>query len=825
VGRPLVWVTCAFAVGIWAADRRLLDPESSPLLVGALCAVWLLLLAVRRGPTSPPQRALLSAAPLVVFAALGALAVALDPIHDEAAAAARWHGRRALVEARVSGPVTTNGDRQRAPIRILRVNGRALPVGFSVLATLPAQPRLRYGDVLSVHGTIAQAPDGGNPGEASLRDALRRQGIAALLRGARPPLVILARGKGNPLVAWGLALRDRLVHPLLMLPDPYGGVLAGLLYGVPAGVPEAMEEIFRRAGLLHVLVVSGAQVGLLAAASLAALAVLRAGAGARIALAGGLILLFATMVGWGAAVGRAAIMALVGLAAALFRRDPDPPTALACAALLWLALHPAALFSLGFQLSFAATWGLLVLTPLLTPPLRPRWLAQVMGATLGAQLAVLPLLAATFQRVSLAAFPANLAVLPIVAILVPGGFVLSLAGLVLPGMAGAAAPAFLPLVWAIVAASRFFADAPGAQVWVPPVPWWHVAAAYGLLGMLPRWRARGIRWPTIGIWTLLAAAVFWTGRGAAETLARPQLLVAVLDVGQGDAILVRGPAARAMLVDGGGEVQIAGRPASPAVPGDRRAQGRHDHLPPRRDVGLQRVVPTLRRLNVRRLDVIVLSHAHEDHVGGLPAVLQNFSVGLVLDPGVPHPSPSYVRFLELVRRRRVPYALARRGQRVGLGTGATAELLWPPEEAPGRPLDAERAVHARMVVVRVQYGQISVLLTGDIEADLEAALVKRGMALGSTVLKVAHHGSRTSTTPAFLEAVHPASAVISVGSDNPFDHPHAQTLRTLVGRGVRAYRTDRDGAVLLWTDGRTLRITTVRPRPAVADPGALGVRP
>ncbi len=809
MGRPLVWVTLAFAAGILAADRLPADPAPVALAAGAAYAAWVLAQVVPSSRRRAAGAGLLAGLPLLgVFGALGYLTALLDPARQEAAAAEEWDGRRVAVEGVVAAPVEARDGRQQVVVRLRRLDGRPLPQPFSVMATLPPQPALRYGDVIAARGVIVLPPDSGNPGEPSLRAALRRRGVAALLR-VPPyrPATVLRRGAGHPLTAWVLGLRERLVAPLLALPPPYGGVLAGLLFGAAAGADREMEELFLRAGLLHVLVVSGAQVGLLAASVAGMLTLLRAHPALRFLLAGTVVLLFATMVGWEAAVGRAAIMALVGLGAGWLRRDNDAATALALAALLWLALYPAALFGLGFQLSFAATWGLIFLSPVLEPPLRPRWLAQLAGATLGAQLAVLPLLAVVSQRVSLAAFPANLLVLPVVAVLVPAGFVLSLVGLVLPPAAFALAPVFLPPVWAIVALARLFAAAPGAEVWLPPVAWWQAAAAYALLVALPglRRRASAIRgalrhaWPAV--WALLVAALLSAGSALPGILGPRLLVVTVLDVGQGDAILVQSPAGRALLVDGGGEVESPGRLRGEAAAASRFA------VPARADVGARRVVPALRRLGVRRLDVIVLSHAHEDHVGGLPAVLQNFSVDLVLEPGVPHTSPSYLWFLDLVRQRRIAYALARQGQRIDLGGGAAAHVLWPPEDGDRR--GAAEQLNLRSVVARVVFGRFSVLLTGDIEAETEAQLVRRA-GLQSTVLKVAHHGSRTSTTPLFVDAVRPIYAVISVGRGNFFGHPHPQTLRTLEQRGIGVYRTDRDGAVILRSDGSWLAVETVR---------------
>lgn len=194
-------------------------------------------------------------------------------------------------------------------------------------------------------------------------------------------------------------------------------------------------------------------------------------------------------------------------------------------------------------------------------------------------------------------------------------------------------------------------------------------------------------------------------------------------------------------------------------------------------------------------------------------MVENFQVGLVLDPGVSHPSPSYTRLLRLVEAGRIPYRQAREGTIVNLGAGVRLTVLHPPEVPPAMDGDP---VHATGVVARLAYGLTAVLLTGDVEAPVEQYLLNRGAPLASQVLKVGHHGSRTSTTRAFVEGVRPQVAIISVGAGNSFGHPHPLTLATLTDRGVPVYRTDRHGAIRVSSDGATVRWQTFR--------GAAGAR-
>lgn len=266
--------------------------------------------------------------------------------------------------------------------------------------------------------------------------------------------------------------------------------------------------------------------------------------------------------------------------------------------------------------------------------------------------------------------------------------------------------------------------------------------------------------------------------------AEDELRIHFLDVGQGDGALLVSPAGKSVLVDAG------------PTEADRV------------------VLDALRREGVGRLDLVLLTHPHLDHFGGLRSVLREVPAGLLLDPGFDHPGETYRRLLAWLEETKTPYKVARAGRKIDLGGGATLTVL-----APRDPLfsGTRSDANANSVVARLDYGTVSVLFTGDAEEETEARLLADGASLGVTVLKVAHHGSAHSTSSRFLAATKPKAAVASAGRDNDYGHPHPDTLGRLERAGVEIYRTDVDGTVTLVTNGRTWRLVRGGEFPARAD--------
>ena len=219
------------------------------------------------------------------------------------------------------------------------------------------------------------------------------------------------------------------------------------------------------------------------------------------------------------------------------------------------------------------------------------------------------------------------------------------------------------------------------------------------------------------------------------------------------------------------------------------------------DMG-DRVVSDVRKLGVTRIDLLVATHPHADHIGGMQKVLAAFPVGQVLDTGLPHPSSTYEHLLETIDRKNIPYRVAEQGQTIDVDPSLRVVVLSPPKQRSGDD------PNINSLVLRISYGTIDFLMSGDLGGEGEDALIRSGYPLDAEILKVGHHGSSSSTLPAFLARVRPEMGVLFVGEDNPYGHPHQETLDLLKESGVTVYRTDRDGTVVVRTDGMSYSVKT-----------------
>jgi competence protein ComEC len=730
---PMMPLAAAFAGGVAAAPLATL---ASAWTLWALATAAGAALIVRARPAAA------TGAVLLAVATLGALRALALPAPADHVSRLPLPGT-ARVEARlVEEPTRWTAERARLLVELERVDSEPRS-GTVQLTAYGALPPLAQGQRLAVEARLDRPVGYRNPGTFDYASHLLRHGITVVGTVRGPRITVL---EASP-APWPARVRRHAVAAMhAALPPTSAALLAGLLLGERGAMPPDVDAAFRRAGVYHVLAVSGFNVALVAATVWALLALARAPR--RLATLGALVVVlgFAAVAGPQPSVLRAAFMAVVVLLALLLEREAAVLNSLALAALVLLALRPADLHDPGFQLSFAATAGIV-----LAPVPRNR-LAAAVAVSGAAQLAVLPIGLTHFNQVSAIGVLANLAVVPLAGLATVLGLFAVAAGLASDtlgtGLFAAAWPILLLLRGAVAAA----AAVPGAVVHLPapgPIPTacYVAGLAAGLVaGRLRAAHVRAARRLAGLAAALLAVSALFT-LGPVLRGADGRLRVTILDVGQGDAIVVEGPDGRTVLVDAG-------------------AGGAY-----RLDAGERVVAPFLWNRGVLRLAAAVVTHDDADHAGGMGAVRRLFTVREAWDGAVASG----------------PLALG----------GA---IITPLASAPAGRNDAAR-------VLRVDFGLVSILLASDVEHAGERALTESNAPLAATALKVPHHGSRTSSGPELLAAVRPTIALVSVGARNAYGHPDPAVLARLTAAGAHVYRTDHDGALLLETDGRTLSVT------------------
>lgn len=737
---PLIPVAAAFAAGIGAAGSA------------SLAVVWwisVVALLVATGLVVVGRLTVAAAVLLVAVAGVGALRAAPLPLPTDHVARLTLP-RLATVSGRVDEePVRFARDRTRL---VLAVDGvdQTPGSGRVQLTVYGEAPALALAQRLGVEVRLHRATGFKNPGGFDYGQHLERHGIFVVGSARADRLSLL----DDPGLAWNVTVRRAAREAIeRALPPASAALLAGLLLGERAALPPEIDTAFRRAGVYHLLAVSGFNVALIAGATFSLLSLARFPRRAAAAVTIVVVIGFAAVIGWEPSVLRATIMATLMLGALLVEREASVLNSLALAALLVLALRPEDLHDPGFQLSFAATTGI-VATPL------PRGVvAGGVGVSLAAELAVLPVTLTHFNQLSVIGPLANLGAVPLAGV----ATVVGLAGVAASWPLAAAGDVLVNATWPVLIALRALVAVTAAPTWAIvhlPAPAWPATTCYvaGLLLALG-WRhartsrPRAARYAGALAVALLAAAVAI----AAWPLVRPpdgRLRVIVLDVGQGDAIVVETPNGQTLLVDAGGGGAW------------------------RLDAGERVVAPVLWNRGVLRLAATVVTHDDQDHAGGMRAIRRLFTIGEAWTAD---------------DLRAAPRTLG--GVRFTALAGGAHAARW-----------ASRGRNDAALVLRVDHGLASFLLASDITADTEARLVAGGTPLAATVLKVAHHGSRGSSTAEFLDAVGPRVAVVSVGARNPYGHPSPETLARLAAAGTTVYRTDHDGAVILETDGRTLAV-------------------
>ena len=555
-------------------------------------------------------------------------------------------------------------------------------------------------------------------------------------------------------------------------------IVAAVLIGDRSGLPDDVRLRLQAAGTYHVIAISGGNIAILAALMLVSFVPVGL-SGRRAAFATLIILLaYAEVVTAGPSVWRATLVAVVYLAARLLDHRSGPWQAMAVAGGLLVVIAPLDVRNAGFLLTFGATAALLNVVH--RAPSRPRWLSWLAAsvvASAAVEIALLPVMAATFSRITVAGLVLNLVAVPAMAVVQIAGLVVVAAN-AFDGMASAAGwLAHLGAV-AIVESARLVDVAPWLACRVPTPSPIVIAAYYVGLALLLLRRAAWIRLAGLG-GVIVGAMLIVTGVRLADDV--PGLRLTMVDVGQGDAMVLQLAGRHALMVDTGG------RPFGGGA----------------FDIGSRVVEPALWARGVITMDALLLTHGDPDHIGGALPLLDDFRPGAVWQ-GIPVPRDVSLQAV-LARAAASGIAVKERREGEAFNIGSARVIVLHP---PAPDWERQRVRNDDSVVLEVLYGDVAVLLTGDIGSDVEREIVPRLIHAKTRILKVAHHGSRTSTSQELLDAWRPQIALISCGRANPFGHPAPDVVARLEAAGARVYRTDRDGEITLDTDGEHVVVRT-----------------
>ena len=709
----------------------------------------------------------------------------------------------------------TSKDTSEVPSELaLELKGQTyrLTVYADKLGQIPGEwKRVQPGDLVSFQARLERPKPVGTPGAFDLRTYYGVRGISGTLS-AQGDTVLLAAGQ--PSLTW--KIRQQVRSRLQAWDPEETGVLEGIFFGDSSRIPDAIQERYKVTGVLHVFAASGSNVAFVLGLSWLLLSFLPKKI--RITATILVLLLYAALCGGNAPIVRATVLGIVVLLGRLGRGHVATLRWLFFAAFGLFVQNPLIIKDLGFQLSFAAAWGIVVLTPRLIKwtliKRLPKLLRYLVAGTFAAQIATLPLLIVAFHRLSLIGFVANVFILFVLGSVLEVGLI----GVILSFSAVLCAPLFQVSLWLLAATNnilKLLAQLPYADVWVlnpGPLFWfiWYGGIATALWGKERVIFIVKVRLLHLGRVLSTSAAKLLKRcpleiREAAQRLIlkmsrsgiyksrllvrfvgvmviflflwspwnlQNDLKVVMIDVGQGDAILIRTPQNHAILLDTG---------------------PRSDKF----DAGERIILPYLLQSRIGHLDAVLITHEDQDHIGGARAVLANIPTDWV---GVPDVGQ---RLENKEWQEGLPYNLTNLpeklrllqvGDRIELDSGAWLDVLGPSKILSGTSADANN----NALVLKLNYLGESVLLSADMEEEeMEEMeeIAETGVNLENTIFKVPHHGSRSSLDKPWLDAIHPLAVAISVGKNNTFGHPTPEVLQYWEERHIPVYRTDKHGTI------------------------------
>ncbi len=637
----------------------------------------------------------------------------------------------------------------------------------------PPERVFHPGDTLSLKGQLVDPPGQRNPKAFDYRAYLAGRGIYGLISTTENEIALVRPASRWTPMGISYTFRKKAGDILALAGDKEGNILKAMILGERNLIPPEVHQDLQRSGLSHLLAISGLHVGFLVLLLTKLVAWLRVETRWAFFLQAIILIFYCGAIGFTASVLRAVVMALFYLGGKQLGRRADLLNSMAGAAWLILLIRPLEIVSIGFLLSFTAVGTIALLQKSIQKALSflPKTVASVLSVTLAAQIGTMPLVAYAYNIVT----PIGLLTNPIAAMLaglaVMGGFLFIPIGLMIPWLAGL----FMPLLRFPVGGLLMLGDISAVHPWaafrVVSPSLFAIGIYYILLWILSTERPTFIARP--GYWSGCLIMIYLTTRILLPYFTPQTLQIVFLDVGQGDSIYIKTPDRHHVLIDAGGKAL-------------------------RTDYGLDPgetvVLPFLLKSGTASLDLVMMSHVHEDHIGGLVSIVDQLKIGAIMEYPPRSENLYYQEIKDTVMRKDIPVLHAIGGQTYKVGQEVLLHILFPlPDERLMSALAGENE-NNRSIVVLLEYQEAAVILTGDIEARVERYLVDR-IPRTVDILKVAHHGSKTSSIPEWLAAVAPKVAIIQVGK-NTFGHPSPEVLERYSADGILLYRNDTNGAVI-----------------------------
>jgi len=636
------------------------------------------------------------------------------------------------------------------------------------------------GDVLTIQGKLDLPAQPGNPGEFDYASYLANQHIYYILSVEDTSNIdILSPADG--MQKWINYLREQGQTVIKNnLTDSEANILLAMLLGMRVGIDDEDYDTFQKIGIAHVFAVSGIHVGFLLLFITLIAGYFNLSSCTKICLASCLLLIYGTVAGWPVSVIRASIMAFLGLLAFCTGRENALIDSLGLAGIIILVIDPQALFTVSFQLSFLATWGIIYLYPLVKKYLKLKGRGfDLIIVPLCAQVTTLPLMAYYFNIFSPMSLISNIITTYMVGIIVILGFIAFVFASVWPAVAFIFLYPTGLIIEVVLLISTMIENLPGAYLWVATPRYFVIIFYYAGL-LIITLAVAGKRSRTYiytgGIIISLSLLVICLPAGVYN---RGYMEVVFIDVGQGDSILIKTPEGRFILIDGGGS----------------------DFY----DVAARKLLPYLRYRGIREIYMVFNTHPDTDHLRGLEKIIEDMPVKFV---GLPRPlyySPEYDRIKKLAENRQARMIALQKGARINISSPMSLVVLYPPE---GEVIGSNN--NNLSLVIRCGYQKFSLLLTGDLERESIIKLTETNSLQPVSMLKVPHHGSRGSLVQDLYNDTRPLWAVICAGRNNPFGHPHKDVLNLLEKQKIAVMRTDLHGAITVITDGQEVKITTYK---------------